>query len=160
MGEFTLRPATLRDAELLRTWRNDPEVRKASRDRAAVGSDEHAQWLRQTLADPKRSLLIAELDGRPAGQVRFDAELDNVFEISVSLSSGHRGAGLGRQLIEAGLAWVRSRWPDAVVEALVREENIRSREAFLASGFREAAIEDPFQRLRSDPGSGPQRAES
>jgi RimJ/RimL family protein N-acetyltransferase len=130
-----LRAATLADAALLMTWRNDPATRAASRNTAEVDEEEHAAWLARTLADPYRLLLVAELEGTPVGQVRLEWGGER-WEISVSLAAEARGRGLSIPLIEGGVEWVEDEgggW----VEAWVRPENARSRAAFERAGFLE-----------------------
>jgi RimJ/RimL family protein N-acetyltransferase len=144
----TLREATEADAELLRTWRNDPDVRSVSRSTTAVAADEHAEWLAAVLADPERFLLVVEANGEAVGQLRFDRRDHALYEISVSIAAERRGAGLGPVAIEAGLGWLCSRRPGSAVEAVVRPGNESSRRAFEAAGFRAAGGKGGFERFR------------
>ncbi len=133
--ELSLRPASEDDAALLREWRNDPEARTASRNTTEVGIEEHAAWLTAVLADPARLLLICELEGEPAGQVRFDRLGERSYEISVSLAPAARGQGLSPSFISLAVKRLRESHRDAKVEAHVREENARSLAAFRRAGF-------------------------
>jgi RimJ/RimL family protein N-acetyltransferase len=139
------------DAGRLREWRNDPEVRAASRNTAEVGAAEHEAWLAAALAEPEVRLLICELDGEPVGQVRFDRRGERRYEISVALAAEARGGGLSAPLIALALEHQRESLPDAEVEAHVRAENARSLAAFRRAGFRlaEEAGEDGFVVLLS-----------
>jgi len=134
--ELSLRPASEDDAALLREWRNDPETRAASRSTADVGTEEHATWLTAVLADPARQLLICELEGEPAGQIRFDRLDERRYEISLSLAPSARGQGLSPSFISLAVEQLRESHRDAEVEAHVREENPRSLAAFRRAGFR------------------------
>ena len=134
--ELSLRPASEEDAALLREWRNDPETRAASRTTAEVGIEEHATWLAAVLADPARQLLICELAGEPAGQVRFDRLAERRYEISISLAPSARGQGLSPSFISLAVQQLRESHRDARVEAHVREENTRSLATFRRAGFR------------------------
>lgn len=67
----TLRPATDDDRELVRLWRNHPQVRRASLTTHEIGPAEHERWWRATAADPTRRVLIFTRAGRPAGVVVF-----------------------------------------------------------------------------------------
>jgi RimJ/RimL family protein N-acetyltransferase len=135
----------------LREWRNDPEVRAASRNTAEVGAAEHDAWLAAALADPEVRLLICELGGEPVGQVRFDRRGERRYEISVALAAEARGRGLSAPLIALALERQRESLPDAEVEAHVRAENAPSLAAFRRAGFRPAREvgEDGFVVLLS-----------
>jgi len=129
------RPAGTGDAAALRDWRNDPEARAVSRTTHEIGADEHERWLAGVLADPDRTLLVAETADGPAGSVRFDAAGGEA-EISVVVAPQRRGDGLGRRIVResselilaavAGLERVR---------AEVGEGNERSAMAFRRAGF-------------------------
>jgi len=144
-----LRPATEADASLLLAWRNDPDVRVASRNTAEVEPGEHEAWLREALGSPDRHLLICEDDGRPVGQVRIDRLGERRHEISISLDRTARGRGISVALIRLGLEWLGGVEPEAVVEAHVREENSRSMAAFRRAGFAPAGEEAGFQVLQA-----------
>jgi RimJ/RimL family protein N-acetyltransferase len=135
-ADLLLRPASEADAQLLRKWRNDPEVCAASRNTAEVGDEEHTAWLEKVLADPDRHLLICELDGTAVGQVRFDRRGKGRYEISIAIAAEARGHGLSARLISAAVEWLRASLPGSEVEAHVREANVRSLAAFRRAGFR------------------------
>jgi len=134
--ELSLRPASEDDAALLREWRNDPETRAASRNTTEVGIEEHAAWLTAVLADPAHLLLICELGGEPAGQIRFDRLGERSYEISISLAPAARGQGLSPSFISLAVEQLRKSHRDAKVEAHVREKNTSSLAAFRRAGFR------------------------
>lgn len=136
--DLLLRPASEADAQRLREWRNDPEARAASRNTAEVGAAEHAAWLTAVLADPERTLLVAELAGEPVGQVRFDRVAERRYEISVALAAAARARGLSAPLISLAVERLRESLPEAEVEAHVREGNRRSLAAFRRAGFETA----------------------
>lgn len=86
------------DAALLLAWRNDPATRASSHSAASITDDTHASWLAQSLADPNRRLMIAMLDGRPAGTVRADLG-QGVWELSWTVAPSHRGQGIGPRMV-------------------------------------------------------------
>jgi RimJ/RimL family protein N-acetyltransferase len=146
---LSLRMASDSDGAWLRSLRNDPEVRAASRSTAEVAIEEHARWLARVLADPDRQLLVGEIAGTPIGQVRFDRLEDERFEISIAIKAEFRGSGLSTRLIEMAVARLRDSFPGVTVEAYVRSENSRSLAAFEAAGFRRTlpAARDDFVAL-------------
>ncbi len=66
-----LRPASDRDSEDIRRWRNHPQVRAASLTTHEIGPAEHATWFAAARADPTRRVLIYEFDGTGSGVVNF-----------------------------------------------------------------------------------------
>jgi RimJ/RimL family protein N-acetyltransferase len=125
-----LREARSNDAELLFTWRNDPETRRQSRDTEAVDWEDHLEWLVKVLEAPDRLLLIAVDDQGPIGTIRFDF-VDKRAEISVTVAPERRGEGLAASLVREGTQGV-----DAPVDAWIRSDNEISRRAFERAGFK------------------------
>jgi RimJ/RimL family protein N-acetyltransferase len=97
-GSIALRPATLRDAESLLQWRNDPATRNASHDAAPVRREEHIAWLSAALNDPDRQLFIAEENGVPVGTVRADCA-NGVWNLSWTVAPQARGRGVAKRMV-------------------------------------------------------------
>ncbi|OQB75894.1 MAG: hypothetical protein BWX92_02310 [Deltaproteobacteria bacterium ADurb.Bin135] len=93
-----LRPATMKDADILLEWRNDPETRKASHNTAEVQRNDHISWLSRTLGNPDRRLYVAEENGDPVGTVRADFS-DGVWELSWTVSPRARGRGVAKRMV-------------------------------------------------------------
>lgn len=148
-----LRPARAEDARLLFDWRNDPDTRTASRNRAEVSWDEHTSWLARVLADPAVVLLVAEAEGDPIGQVRFDGMGGDEVEISVSIDPATRGRGVGTSLIVTALSWLRGRDHGGMVVAEVRPDNAPSLAAFARAGFEPAGERGEMLRFQRPVGS-------
>lgn len=68
-----LRPMELGDLELVRTWRNHPDVRRYMYTRHEIEAEEHRTWFDRAQNDERVSLLIYEIDGIPTGFVSFTA---------------------------------------------------------------------------------------
>ncbi|WP_040157632.1 GNAT family N-acetyltransferase [Nigerium massiliense] len=66
-----LRAAVDSDKDLVRTWRNHPQVRAVSLTQHEISPEEHAAWWDKTMADPTRRVLIYERQGEPSGVVTF-----------------------------------------------------------------------------------------
>jgi RimJ/RimL family protein N-acetyltransferase len=147
LAELVLRDAAEADADLLLGWRNEPATRAASGSTAEVGPEEHRAWLASLLADDDRHLWIAEVDRRPAGQVRFDRVRGDAYEISVSIDPALRGGGLGAELIAAGCELLFMRTNATTVVARVKPHNEASIHAFTGAGFKAAGEEDGFELL-------------
>lgn len=144
--ELVLRPAGPEDRDLLLAWRNDPETVRNSRTARPVEPSEHATWLAGRLDDPATRLSVAELDGRPVGQVRVDVE-DAVGTVSITVAPDRRGLGLGAQMLDALTAEMEN---DVQVDRLVADVlpvNEASRRAFLRASFTRLPPSDGFDRF-------------
>ncbi len=95
--ELVIRPATIQDWKLLFDWRNDAQTRAASRNPDPIDEQSHLEWLNDSLANPKRQLLIAELHSQPVGTVRID--LCSPCEVSWTVAPGARGKGIGAHMV-------------------------------------------------------------
>ncbi len=93
-----LRPATMADAEQLHAWRNDDHTREMSVRSDEVPLADHLQWLASVIENPRRELLIAEVDDVPVGTVRLDHG-DEV-EVSYTVAPNARGKGYGTTMVK------------------------------------------------------------
>ena len=119
-GSIALRPATLRDADLLLEWRNDPATRAASHDTSRVAQEEHIAWLSAALNNPDRKLYIAEENGAPVGTVRADCA-NGVWNLSWTVAPQARGRGVAKRMV----ALLASRISDPI-RAEVKAGNVAS----------------------------------
>jgi UDP-2,4-diacetamido-2,4,6-trideoxy-beta-L-altropyranose hydrolase len=139
---LNLRPARDADVFLYFGWVNDPVVRAASLQSSPVSLHDHLAWYRAKLADPATHLLVLQLRDLPIGQIRFDLEGDRA-EVDYSLDVLFRGRGLGAQLVEMGMNWLRDHCRcRPIVSATVRTSNEASLHTFRRLGFREGATGD------------------
>lgn len=146
-----VRPAVLDDAALLHSWRNDPLVRSLSRSTDPISLDDHAAWLRSSLATSDRHLLIVESagDATPAATTRYDLLPDGAgsrerWEVSITVAPEMRGRGLGRAALEASDAWLIAREPAASeIVAWVRRSNAGSLRLFERNCYRTISSADP-----------------
>ncbi|MDF8262944.1 GNAT family N-acetyltransferase [Luteipulveratus flavus] len=90
-----LRPATEADKELVRVWRNHPEVQAVSLQQEEITPEMHERWWAAVQQDPSRQVLVYERRGEPAGVVNF-------FDITAEGSSP-RSAMWGYYLDNEGL---------------------------------------------------------
>lgn len=133
--ELRLRDAHEGDLARLLAWREDPVTLAASFDMGLPSPDAHAAWFAHQLADPDRLCLILEIDGEPAGSVRF-AVAGNEAALGYALAARFRGRRLGTALVDLGLEWVRRTRADvSAVIADVRPENTGSLRTLERLGF-------------------------
>lgn len=140
------RPVTMQDAGLLLAWRNEPQVREMSFSSDPITPEEHRVWLTGVLADPNRTLLVAEHAGTPVGTLRFDRSADRAL-ISVAAAPEARGRGLGTQMIAEATELQLAAHPQlAGVLAEVQARNLPSLKAFERAGYLPAAAGAPSDR--------------
>jgi RimJ/RimL family protein N-acetyltransferase len=137
--EIALRPAAAGDIALLLGWANDREVRRNAFRQDPIPWADHEKWFKEKLADFRAQLFILEVDGRPAGQVRFDHGPEGA-EIDFSVAKEFRGRGLSSILLRMGMERVKARRDSApAFTGTVKKNNAASAKAFLSAGFHPAA---------------------
>jgi UDP-2,4-diacetamido-2,4,6-trideoxy-beta-L-altropyranose hydrolase len=135
LSDVGIRPATMADRHALFSWRNDPAVRASSRTRSELDFGSHVQWLRATLDNSARVLLIGERNARPVGVVRFDVEGRSA-EVSVYLVPGAHPPGTGGALLAAAETWLRKQRPEVgLYRAEVLGDNRPSHRLFRSGGY-------------------------
>lgn len=133
--QITLRRALPADSRSIWEWRNDPLVRRHSRSSDAIAWDAHEDWFARTLGDSTRTLLVASSREQPVAVVRFDAQGPSA-EISIYLTPGHHGRGIGPHVLTAAEHWLHEHVPAVCeVRAYVRAENEASSAAFTQAGY-------------------------
>ncbi len=144
-----LRPAGFDDARLLFDGRNTEAVRRASQQQAPLLWEEHCRWLRATLADDQRLLLIAEAGDGEVGALRYDRLEPSRARASLYLFDGCLDLGWGRQLLAAGERALLAHWPQVqVIEAQVLADNPASLGLFRGAGYIQSHCH--FERLLKD----------
>ena len=130
-----LRRATIDDADILLSLRNDDETRQASFSQDVVSRDEHLAWLAERLAPmhAESVWMIDDSDGVVIGTGRIRVINDAFAEISIVIDPAFRNKGRGRQAIRLLSETVQLMQRTPV--AFVRTENARSIRAFSAAGF-------------------------
>lgn len=135
-SELTLRPVQPNDCLLLFRWANDAAVRQSSLDPRPILWSTHRDWFGKFLAHPDKRMFIAELNGMPVAQIRFEPS-EGRLRLSYLVDRHFRGKGIGRRIAELGIREIRRGTSETIV-AEVREENEASLRVFRALGFREA----------------------
>lgn len=137
---ISLREADFSDMSLYFRWSNDPQVRLNSYRNDPIPLKDHEKWFSARIADPTTILLVMEVNGCPAGQIRFQ-EADGIAWIGFSLDERYRGKGLATRLLSMGTKkYYTLRRSPQVVRGAVMERNPASKKAFLSAGFREVSV--------------------
>ena len=133
------RNVSMDDADTLRAWRNDPEVRSVSFNSARIEESEHRQWLAASIAMPERILLMAEdRSGQRIGKIQIDfiSEAMNTVKIGIVVGAEHRSRGLGTILIEKSTtALFKAEKKVQQIVAQIKPGNFASERAFRKAGF-------------------------
>ena len=127
---LSLRPAMLKDAEMLLKWRNDKATRMASHTTDEVKLKKHIEWLKATLQNQNRRLYVAEVNGISVGTVRTDYD-NGIYELSRTVSAEVRGQGVGKRMV--GLLANRIKEP---IRAEVKKGNEASSKIAEFSGMK------------------------
>lgn len=64
-----LRPLQATELEMVRKWRNHPDVRRYMYTQHTVGREEHQRWFEHAASNPDKHLMIFERCGVPSGFV-------------------------------------------------------------------------------------------
>ncbi len=138
--DITLRMATLDDCEAIFRWRNAEETLRYIFNSKPISLDEHRRWFMESLENPNREILIAELHESPAGVLRYDID-GRLAVISIYTVPGIKGYGIGTQIIRTGSWWLCRHFPDVhKIQAKVLPENVVSKKAFVSAGYTEHHI--------------------
>ena len=126
-----LRPANFNDWEDLLKWRNDPIARLNSFDQDIISEDIHKKWLKASLLNEQRRILIMEdSSGVPIGTIRSDTNPQNEEELSWNISPDHRGKGSGGLMLSLFFKNARGKFV-----AKIKKENIASIKIAESNGF-------------------------
>jgi UDP-2,4-diacetamido-2,4,6-trideoxy-beta-L-altropyranose hydrolase len=132
---FRLRPAVAADEALLLEWANDPATRANSFNTDPIAAEDHHRWFSARLARPESSrIYIAEADGVPLGQARFDLK-DAVWVIDYSVAPEFRGRGLAARLLAEGASELAAVDGDATMVGWVLPGNEASHRVFRSLGY-------------------------
>jgi UDP-2,4-diacetamido-2,4,6-trideoxy-beta-L-altropyranose hydrolase len=136
---IVLRKATLEDIERVFNWRNNELVRRYSFNKQVIDWEEHVSWFTNSLKDPARIMLIAELPHKPLGVFRLEVR-GSTAEISLYLNPYFIAKGYGNSFLGAAVLWVQKHLPViSKLEAQVLPDNIASMRIFEKQGFSKRA---------------------
>lgn len=141
---LNIRKVNDKDVLTIFNWRNSSYIVGLGSLGLTVTWEEHLNWFNETLKENKRKAFILEVNGKAAGQIRFDQDQQSTCFISVYLSEEFSGRGYGIDFIKQGCTKLFSEW--TIIKnicALVKNDNEIGQKAFVKSGFvRDVLFED------------------
>jgi UDP-2,4-diacetamido-2,4,6-trideoxy-beta-L-altropyranose hydrolase len=136
ISTMTVRPATMMDGAMLHAWRNHPTTRSMSINTEEIILTDHLSWLGAAIADKSRTLLVACIEDRPVGTIRFDFVDEQDWLVSLYLDPDLHGLGIGKQMLLTGERALAAQSQDGLVfRAKVVEGNVASARLFEGAGY-------------------------
>jgi UDP-2,4-diacetamido-2,4,6-trideoxy-beta-L-altropyranose hydrolase len=139
-SHIKIKRAVEADSKNLFKWRNNPKIRKASKNSDPITWEGHQRWFDAVLTDKNCELIIGTLGNKVVGVIRFDIK-DDASEVSIYLVPEGGFSGYGRSLLLSAEQWLRQNRPEIkIIKASVLGENETSKNLFLNSGYRTTTI--------------------
>ena len=139
------REATMADADLILSWRNDPDVFANFRVPEPVGLEEHLSWFAKTLSNPERHVIIIAEESEALGMIRLDERDAGNYEVAIIIAPSHQGKGYGSKLLRFVCTC-----EDGALIADIKKENAASRRLFEKCEFRQISREAEYVLYRRD----------
>lgn len=134
-SSLLLEKATEEHFDVTYEWASDPDIRAYSFNRNAISLSEHRAWYFKKIKEPFCIYLIARLENKCIGSIRFDI-IDSTALISYLVSPLYQGKGIGRIMLSKGLMYLANKNPSvSSAEGYVLPENIPSIQVFERLGF-------------------------
>ena len=136
--EITQRTATLGDAAILLTWRNNPLTREFSHQSELIQRDEHLEWLTARLERAQfEPFFLFSADNNAIGMSRLDILSGSVnkYEISILVDPNHHGKGIGTRILNMTCEAFFGLHPGYIIFASVHQNNSASSKLFTSAGF-------------------------
>jgi UDP-4-amino-4,6-dideoxy-N-acetyl-beta-L-altrosamine N-acetyltransferase len=128
------------DLSLVLSWRNHPEVRHGMYSQHEITPHEHQQWFERTLADPKKHLLIFEVNHQALGFVNFNETGNGGIADWGFYVAPDAPKGSGRQLGHSALGHAFTQLKLHKICGQVLEYNERSLKFHKTLGFQQEGI--------------------
>lgn len=139
------------DLQITYEWATDANVRRFSFNKNKITLKEHSNWFFTTLENSNIEYYMLEINGNPAGSIRFDIDKEYIAKINYLLDPNFIGKGLGTYLLENGLKLLKVNRPSVKkVYGYVLKENIASVRIFEKLSFKnvsESSSELKFEKL-------------
>ena len=135
---ISFRKANEKDLEFLFNLRNEEAVRLVSFNSNPISLDAHREWFEKKLSSGDSFIFIAEFDGQPIAQARFDLDHNNgEAEINIAVTENFRGKGYGSEILKSLSQQFLKDFPKIeAVRAFVKPDNPASLRSFEKAGYK------------------------
>lgn len=131
--ETHYRRANAGDVKLVFDWSNDPVTRANSYSSEPIIFENHVTWFSKRLLDKNSYFFIAEVNGRPAGLVRYEIKEDHAV-VGILVGAEFRGKGLATEFLR-GTCFFFYKENSLPVLAYIKTHNTASIGAFERAGY-------------------------
>lgn len=131
--QLSFRYATEADVDLYFKWANDEAVRLNSFNQSAIVYENHFNWFLSKLKDENCFFYLFQQQGEPVGQVRIQRGEETI--IGISIAAAFRGKSLSSAMLMQACDDFLNRYPDEIIVAYIKVENIASYHSFKKAGF-------------------------
>ena len=144
------------DAELIVSWRSDPENLANFFDQRPPTMESHLAWFERYLRDPSRlDLIILDGEGRRIGTVTLSAIGEGSCEVGYLIGDrSARGQGYATEAVRAACRYAFDVLGVERVDARIRPGNAASERVAAAAGFEELERVFGLERQRAQAGQG------
>jgi RimJ/RimL family protein N-acetyltransferase len=128
----SLRLARPEHRDVMLAWQTAPGGRRYARNPQPPAREEHEQWFRTKLADPKCIFNVVMRNDEPVGILRYDwRDGEQAFEVSILIAAEWQGLGIAAAALTLG----RRLLPDSLIVADVDPANVASAALFEGAAF-------------------------
>lgn len=137
--QINFRKANSEDLLLVYNWANEKVSRANSYYSDEISIETHTEWFEKKLKDDKCYIYIAEVDGLPAGMVRYEKGEDYTV-VGILVGDNYRGRGFAVDFL-LGTAKYYFNENSMPILAYIKVENIASITSFERAGYKKFKTE-------------------
>ena len=131
---MSFRKTNKNDVTLLYKWSNDAVVRSNSYEQSKISFADHSQWFIRKLSDGNALIVIAMINGKEAGVIRYEFDNEST-KVGVSIDPSFRGRNLASTMLrQSAIKYAETiHFP---IIAFVKVGNDASVKAFKSAGYK------------------------
>ena len=147
LATVVLRPANIKDIDLLYNWVNDKDsIKNKLLTREKIDFSTHKMWLEDALKSELIKIFIIEKFGNPIGNIKIKEE--STFDIDIFITKSERNKGYAKETLNHVIYLLIKDNKEVVIEVNVSKTNINSLDLFNSCGFKRLSDDGKFYKLR------------